>query len=75
MNYRYSVVCPHCNTWNDNRDLDETDGYFECDTCGKVSRMYPYNPDTLPMFTLDNFAQQFTAVYGSEGENRQKKAV
>lgn len=75
MMYRYSVVCPHCSTWNDNLDLDETDGYYECESCGKANRMYPYNPDTLPMLISENAREMFKDWPTLADVLKEKKAV
>ena len=32
------VVCPRCGTVNKSRDLEETDGGMECESCGEVSQ-------------------------------------
>ena len=32
------VVCPCCGTVNKSLDLEETDGWMECESCGEVSQ-------------------------------------
>ena len=35
----YFAECPYCNKINVGLYLDETDGNFECDRCGRESRV------------------------------------
>ena len=34
----YYAKCPCCGQWNNNLLLEETEGWFECEKCGQVSR-------------------------------------
>lgn len=39
---RYNVECPICGAMNKNLNLDETGGWMECDSCGKVVGLPKY---------------------------------
>ena len=41
MNH-YNVECPICGALNKNLNLDETGGWMECDSCGKVVGLPKY---------------------------------
>lgn len=36
------VQCPICGTWNMSLNLEETDGWMECENCGKVTQQLKY---------------------------------
>ena len=40
-----NVSCPVCGTLNRHLDLEETDGWMECEECGSVVR-FPFFDDT-----------------------------
>ncbi|MBR2732248.1 MAG: hypothetical protein IKD72_09745 [Clostridia bacterium] len=35
----YTITCPKCGKMNQNLDLVETDGWYECDACLKKQRV------------------------------------
>ena len=35
---RYDIKCPVCGTINRGLDLEETDGWMECDKCGTLAQ-------------------------------------
>ena len=36
------VKCPICGTINKSLDLEETDGWMECESCGEVTQQMKY---------------------------------
>ena len=36
------VKCPICGTINKSLDLEETDGWMECESCGEVTQQIKY---------------------------------
>ena len=36
------VKCPICGTINKSLDLEETDGWMECESCGEVTQQLKY---------------------------------
>ena len=54
----YHAQCPPCGRWNYNLYLEETEGRFECEKCGRVNRFMPYRAEDLPMLTKENWNLQ-----------------
>ena len=38
------VICPTCKAVNKSLDLEETDGWMECESCGEVTQQMQYRP-------------------------------
>lgn len=36
------VICPICKAVNKSLDLEETDGWMECESCGEVTQQMQY---------------------------------
>lgn len=48
------VVCPRCGTVNKSLDLEETDGWMECASCGEVSQHMKYvKTRRVPLYQKD----------------------
>ena len=48
------VVCPRCGTVNKSLDLEETDGWMECESCGEVSQHMKYvKTRRVPLYQKD----------------------
>ena len=41
----YDRICPVCGYLNRNMYLEETDGWMECEQCGRISQVNPMNKD------------------------------
>ena len=41
---RYDIKCPICGTVNRNLDLEETDGWMECEKCGTATQTFGIRP-------------------------------
>ena len=54
----YHAQCLCCGQWNYNLYLEETEGWFECEKCGRVSRLFPFKAEDLPMLTKENWHLQ-----------------
>lgn len=39
---RITVICPGCGALNKDLYLNETDGWFDCDNCGKSFKVEDY---------------------------------
>ena len=51
---RYDVKCPVCGKLNVSLDLEETDGWMECDRCGNVTQNLKAQKALLiPLFRAD----------------------
>ena len=50
----YHAQCPSCGRWNYNLYLEETEGWFECEKCSRVSQLFPFKAKDLPMLTKEN---------------------
>jgi len=50
--------CPICGTVNAGLDIEETDGWFECERCGSNVSNYPngVKPRRLRVFTLNDLS-------------------
>ena len=49
----YYAKCPCCGQWNYNLLLEETEGWFECERCGLVSRQVLAQEKSRPLLTSD----------------------
>ncbi len=41
---RYDIKCPICGTLNRNLDLEETNGWMECEKCGNATQRIVEHP-------------------------------
>ena len=57
----YDATCPHCGYRNNDMYLEETEGWMECEACGKLheftqfrrgKRLPVYRMDAIPMEIL-----------------------
>ena len=70
----YRADCPCCGHTNRNLYLEETNGFFECEACGQVSRSGHYNTDTSSGDEIKKLKKALTgAIFPAEGPY--KKAV
>ena len=57
------VKCPICGTINKSLDLEETDGWMECESCGEVTQQINYaNISLLDMGLITEQEYQKMAV-------------
>ena len=48
------VKCPICGTINKSLDLEETDGWLECESCGEVTQQMKYvKTRKVPCYQMD----------------------
>ena len=48
------VMCPVCGTVNKSLDLEETDGWMECEHCGQVTQHLKYvKTRRIPLYQRD----------------------
>ena len=48
---RYDIKCPICGTVNCNLDLEETNGWMECEKCGNTTQTPGFGPIIrIPVF-------------------------
>ena len=65
MTMSFDAVCPNCGTENRNMYLEETNGWMECECCGKSSQVMKFYPTKkLPIFRMDQVKEieRFTAA-------------
>lgn len=56
----YDVKCPHCGTENKGLYLDETDGNYICESCGKEHQIPGFQkPKRIPVYTGMQLAKLF----------------
>ena len=49
------VECPVCGTINKSLDLEETDGWMECENCGSAVQILKYAKTTgIPCYQMDD---------------------
>ena len=49
------VECPICGTLNEKLDLDETDGWMECEECHNVVQVLKYvKSRRIPVYQMKN---------------------
>ena len=58
----YNVRCPVCGTVNHNLNLEETNGWMECEHCQQVMRAPFTEEKVLPVLTLQQVATCFAAA-------------
>ena len=47
------VKCPICGTMNESLDLEETDGWMECEECGNVVQVLQYvRTKRIPLYQM-----------------------
>lgn len=51
----YDVKCPICGKVNAGLDLEETDGWMECDSCGNITQNLEHRKPTvlIPLYRVD----------------------
>ena len=58
----YNVKCPICNTLNQRLNLEETDGWMECESCKTATQIfYSRSTERIPIFTMEQVAHLFSA--------------
>ena len=67
--------CPYCGQRNENLYLDETDGLFECERCGLVTRIVKYTDASRWPFCMEITKELYSHVSGLSEKAGQKKAV
>lgn len=54
----YNVKCPLCGTENKNLNLDETNGWFECECCKREVLPLKYaKTKSFPLYDYKTFAK------------------
>ena len=56
------VKCPICGTINKSLDLEETDGWMECESCGAVTQQMKYVKTRKDYQVAGSFAPEISAV-------------
>ncbi len=50
----YDAACPHCGHRNTNMYLEETDGWMECERCGKLHQFIQFHSSRrYPAFRME----------------------
>ena len=59
----YDVVCPICGAINRNLDLEETDGWMECEECKNTSlTRVSDNSTRIPVLTIKQLERVLTTT-------------
>lgn len=63
----YDVECPICGVLNQNLNLEETDGWFECEKCKTTVKKlsgseYKGKTKKIPLYTPEQLAAVFSTV-------------
>lgn len=61
----YYAKCPCCGQWNNNLLLEETEGWFECEKCGQVSRQPFTQTDSSHFLSSDYHSATSLSLYTS----------
>ena len=70
----FNAECPFCGHINTNLYLEETEGFFECEACGKVAKTKQYLTETSSGDEIRKLKKALTGtIFPSEGPL--KKAV
>ena len=70
----YQANCPFCGHVNRHLDLEETEGFFECEACGQVAFSKEYRTDTSSGDEIKKLKKALTGAIFPAGEPY-KKAV
>ena len=65
------VRCPACGTVNKSVDLEETDGWMECESCGEVTQQMKYVTNSGPgegLIRYDKVLLPFTDKFPTDTE-------
>lgn len=55
INCSVDVKCPICGTLNKSLDLDETDGWMECEKCGNAVQILKYvKTRRIPTYRMED---------------------
>ena len=62
---RYDIKCPICGTVNRNLDLEETNGWMECEKCGRAVQVTNRFGKHLkiPVFKMDHNNKAMTKAF------------
>ena len=71
----WHASCPYCGHRNENLYLDETDGLFECERCGLVTRIAKNTDTSRWAYCLEIPKEQCLHVRDTAEAGGQKKAV
>ena len=60
---RFDIKCPICGTLNRGLDLEETDGWMECEKCGTATQRIVTHPTVMiPVFrSYEDYLKSQTA--------------
>ena len=59
----YDVVCPICGSINQNLDLEETEGWMECEECKNTSlTRVSDNSTRIPVLTIKQLERVLTTT-------------
>ena len=63
------VKCPICETLNKSLNLEETDGWMECENCGNVVQILKYvKTRRIPSYQMSDAKLLMALSKGQEGE-------
>ena len=71
----WHASCPYCGQRNENLYLDETDGLFECERCGLVTRIAKNTDTSRWAYCHEIPKEQYLHVRDTAEAGGQKKAV
>ncbi len=56
----HNEICPHCKKLNENLNLEETDGTYECIGCGKIIKVEGIRSrgSWIPIYTPEELVQK-----------------
>lgn len=58
----YDVRCPICGTMNNKLNLEETDGWMECESCQTAVQVFNSRlTEHIPIFTMEKVTRLFSS--------------